>query len=135
MPMEYIVPSLRIAVETNMDDVESLEEHIAQLIHLEEDRFIAGFNQRVAKDRQKAQHDRHIKHKQFVEGDLVLLYENKFIKHPCKLHMRQLGPYLIHSITYGGAVQLHQLDGMVFSTLIIGSCLKPYMTGLELRTT
>ena len=99
MPMEYIVLSFHIAVETEMDDAEALEESIAQLIHLEEDRFIAGFNQRVAKDRQKAQHDRHIKHKQFVEGDLLLLYNSKFMKHLGKLQMHWLGPYLVHSIT------------------------------------
>ena len=45
MPMEYIVPSLCIAVETGMDDVEALEECVAQLSHLEEDRSIAGFQQ------------------------------------------------------------------------------------------
>ena len=50
MPMEYIVPSLRIAMTMGMDDVEALEDRIAQLIHLEEDRFIAGFHQQVVKD-------------------------------------------------------------------------------------
>ena len=44
MPMEYLVPSLRIAAATGMDDVEALEECIAQLGQLEEDRFIAGFH-------------------------------------------------------------------------------------------
>ena len=32
MPMEYIIPSLRIATTMDMDDVEALEEHIAELI-------------------------------------------------------------------------------------------------------
>ena len=73
MPMEYIVPSLRIAAATGMDDPEALEECIAQLIQLEEDHFIASFHQQVAKDRHKAWHDCHIKKKQFAEGDLVLL--------------------------------------------------------------
>ena len=44
MPMEYIVPSLRITAVTAMDDVEALEERIAQLIQLKEDLFIAGFH-------------------------------------------------------------------------------------------
>ena len=106
MPMEYIVPSLHITVVMGMDDVEALEERVAQLIQLEEDHFIAGFQQQVAKDGQKAWHDRHIKHKQFVTGDLVLLYDSKFIKHPSKLQTHQLGPYLVQSITCGGVVQL-----------------------------
>ena len=106
--MEYIVPSLCIATAIDMDDVEALEGHIVQLIQLEEDHFIAGFHQRIVKDRQKAWHDRHIKHKQFAEGDLVLLYSIKFMKHPSKLQMHWLGPYLIHSINSGGVVQLQQ---------------------------
>ena len=51
---------------TGMDNAEALEEHLAQLIHLEEDRFIVGFRQHIEKDRQKVWHDRHIKNKQFT---------------------------------------------------------------------
>ena len=50
MPMEYIVPSLRIVSATGMDNAEALEDCIAQLIHLEEDHFIVGFHHRVEKD-------------------------------------------------------------------------------------
>ena len=85
MPMEYIVPSLRIDAAMGMDDAAALEERVAQLVQIEEDHFIASFHQQVAKDRQKAWHDHHIKHKQFATGDLVLLYDSKFIKHPGKL--------------------------------------------------
>ena len=48
--MEYIVPSLCIVATTGMDDVVALEECVALLIQLEEDRFIVGFDQQVAKD-------------------------------------------------------------------------------------
>ena len=85
MPMEYIVPSLWITAAIGMDDAESLEECIIQLIHLEEDRFVAGFHQHVEKDQQKAWHDRHIKNKKFTYGYLVLLYDSKFMKNPGKL--------------------------------------------------
>ena len=87
MPMEYIVPSLCIAAATGMDNEAALEECVDQLIQLEEDCFIEGFHQPIEKDRQKDWHDRHIKNKQFQQGDLVLLYDNKFMKHPCKLQM------------------------------------------------
>ena len=36
--------------------------------------------------------------------DMVLLYDNKFVKHPCKLQMDWLGPYVIHFMTDRGAV-------------------------------
>ena len=44
MPMEYIVPSLRVATLTNMADEETLSGRLMHLVALEEDRFIAGFH-------------------------------------------------------------------------------------------
>ena len=108
MPMEQIVCSLCIASTTSMDNVEALEEHTTQFIQLEEDLLITGFHQCIEKDRQKAWHDCHIKNKQFTQGYLVMLYDIKFMKHPSKLQMHWLGPYLLHSINSGGAVQLQQ---------------------------
>ena len=45
MPMEYIVPSLCIATATCMEDVEALEAHVVQMIQLNQDHFITGFQQ------------------------------------------------------------------------------------------
>ena len=53
MPMEYIVQCLRVAALTEMIDVDVVEERLLQLIHLEEERFIAGFHQNVEKESQK----------------------------------------------------------------------------------
>ena len=50
MPIEYIFPSLRIAIATSMADEEAIEEREMKLIQLEEDRFIVGFQQHVEKD-------------------------------------------------------------------------------------
>ena len=61
MPMEYIVPSLRIAAFIGMEDLEALENRLAQLSELEEDQFLARFHQQVQKECEKAWHDRHIK--------------------------------------------------------------------------
>ena len=65
MPMEYIIPILRIAQITEMADTDTMNERLAQLIALEEDRFIVGFHQKVQKTREKAWHNRHIKSKIF----------------------------------------------------------------------
>ena len=53
MPMEYIVPSLRIAAFTEMDDPGMLNKRLAQITELEEDRFIVGFQQQVQKVEKK----------------------------------------------------------------------------------
>ena len=44
MPMEYIVPSLKIAALTDLADEETVEERLLHLLELEEDRFVAGFH-------------------------------------------------------------------------------------------
>ena len=43
MPMEYIVPSLRISTFTEMDDPDMMKERLAKILELEEDKLIAGF--------------------------------------------------------------------------------------------
>ena len=45
MPMDYIVPSLRINVVTVMTDVGAIKEILSWLLQLEEDHFIAGYQQ------------------------------------------------------------------------------------------
>ena len=43
MPMEYIVPRIRISSFTEMDDPSIMTKILKQILELEEDRFIAGF--------------------------------------------------------------------------------------------
>lgn len=62
MAIEYIMLSLCIVALTDMDDHETMEEHIVQLMELGEDQFLAGFHKHVQKEREKAWNDRHIKH-------------------------------------------------------------------------
>jgi hypothetical protein len=45
VPMEYLVPSLRIAASIDMDDIGVVQERLVQLVELEEDIFIVGFHQ------------------------------------------------------------------------------------------
>ena len=44
MPMEYIVPSLKTAALTDLEDEEKVEERLLHLVELEKDKFIAGFH-------------------------------------------------------------------------------------------
>jgi transposase InsO family protein len=84
IPIEYLVRSLRIIAFTDMDDTGVFQDRLMQLVELEEDRFIVGFHQQVQKERENAYHDKHIKKKVFKQGDLVLVYESKFMNHPGK---------------------------------------------------
>jgi hypothetical protein len=93
---------------------------------MEEDRILAGFHQEVQKARDKSWHDRHIKRKSFKEGDLVLVYDSKFLQHPGKFRMHWLGPYEVKTVTDGGVVQLKDLGGTKLRGMINGSRLKLY---------
>jgi hypothetical protein len=109
--MEYLVQILRIYSFIDMDDTINVQERLSQLVELEEDIFIVGFHQQVQKKRKKAYHDRQVKKKEFKQGDLVLVYGNKFIKHPGKLITHWLGPYEIAYVTEGGVAQSKTLKG------------------------
>ena len=73
-----------------------------------------------------SRHDRHIKHKTFKVGDLVLLYDSKFVKFLGKFCMHWLGPYQVKHVTSGGLVWLAKLNDKAFPTLVNGSRLKLY---------
>jgi len=111
MLMEFIVPSLRIEMIIDLSDSSKIEEILSQLVQLEEYQFLADFHQQVQKEREKEWHDRHIKHKKFQVGELVLLYESKFMQHPGKFQMHWLGPYVIQHVTKVVVVQLETLNG------------------------
>jgi hypothetical protein len=44
IPMDFILPRIQIETITNRSDIDAIEERLAQLVHLEEDRFIVGFH-------------------------------------------------------------------------------------------
>ena len=111
MRMQYIVLILRVFVIRKMIDVDDVEDILLQLVQLEEERFAVVFQENVEKQRQKVWHDKHIKRNHFEFGDLVLMYENNFFKHPRKLGTRWLGPYIVKEIIDARAVKLEKLDG------------------------
>jgi hypothetical protein len=48
VPMEYLLPSLRLSTFTGMDETGAFQERLSQLVELEEAKFIARFHQQVA---------------------------------------------------------------------------------------
>jgi transposase InsO family protein len=50
VPMEYLVPILRIVAFKSMNDTGVVQDGIAKLLELDEDRFIAGLHHQVQKE-------------------------------------------------------------------------------------
>jgi hypothetical protein len=88
---------------------------------MEEDTILAGFHQEVQKAREKYWHEKHIKRKDFKEGDLVLVYDSKSLQHLGKIKIHWLGPYEVRIVIDGGVVQLKYLGGTKLRGMINGS--------------
>lgn len=96
-------------------------------MELEEEWFLARFDQQVHKEREKPWHDFHIKLHTFKVNNLVLLYNIKFTTFLGKFQIHWLGPYIVKEITDGGTIQLTNLNGDPFAGRVNGSKLKLYM--------
>jgi hypothetical protein len=118
VPLEFPVPSLHVATITNMTERGIVQERIRQLMIMEEDMILVGFHQEVQKARDKSWHDRHIKRKNFKEGDLVSMYDNKSLQYPGKLKMHWLGSYEVKTVIDGGFVHSKDLGGMKLIEMI-----------------
>jgi len=86
MPIEYVMPSLRIAIEERLGHEESLKKRLTTLEKLSEVRQLAIHAIMVEKMRRKAWYDKGIiRSKDLKDGDLALLYGSK--KHKGKLKL------------------------------------------------
>lgn len=77
VPLEFMVPSLRLAVEHDMDYNSVLWARLEKLLSLDEQRQRAVWTQQVVQNRRKHWHDKHLKPRQYQRGDLVLLYQSR----------------------------------------------------------
>jgi hypothetical protein len=54
VPLEFLVPILRIVAITQMTEQGVVQERMNQLLSMEEDRILEGFHQKVNKERDKS---------------------------------------------------------------------------------
>lgn len=126
LPIEYEIPSLRIAIENRLDEDNSLKVRLAQLEALDEKRRDAYLYTFAMQKRRKSFYDSKLGAKTFKVGDLVLLYDSRFFKFPGKLQMHWLGPYEVTDINPNGSAQLKDFEGKFLPTRINGYRLKLY---------
>jgi hypothetical protein len=127
MPLEFIVPSLRIQLEHNLNESESEHARVEQLLRLEEERIQSMEALEPDQWLRKAFVDRHRKRNEvrFGKGKVVLLFQSQSGLMLGKLRLRWTGPYWIvneESTTY----QFGTLSGEILSQWANGFRLKPY---------
>ena len=126
LPIELEVPSLRIAVEYQLGDTESLQFRLFQLEKLDEIRAQALLTMETTQKWRKSYYDSKLKLKTFKPNDLVLLYDSRFQHFPGKLQVRWHGPYRVLECFPNGSVQLADFASTQFLTHINGNRLKLY---------
>lgn len=77
VPIEFMVPSLRIAIENKLGDMESCRERRYNLNKLDERRLQAQWATKTSQCRHKVWHDKHLKLNKFQPGQLVLKYNKR----------------------------------------------------------
>ena len=108
LPLEFLVPNLRVAQEIGWMGHE-LSNRVEELEKLDETRLATIAGMYALKRRQKQFHDHHIITKCFKLGDLVLVFTVK--EFAAKLSKCGKGPYVILGLSASGAVKLSTLEG------------------------
>lgn len=103
------------------------EKRLLELDQLDEFREKAYESAVSYKERTKRNHDRRIKHREFKEGDVVLLFNSRLCLFPGKLKSRWSGPFVTEKIHPSGAITLK--DGKGGSFTVNGQRLKHYVGG------
>ena len=98
----------------NFDRQASGSHRLLQLNELEEFRNEAFENARIYKGRTKMWHDKKILHREFKEGQKVLLYSFRLKLFPGKLRSRWSGPFTVTRVFSYGVVEIKRDNGKPF---------------------
>ena len=81
------------------------------------------------KENMKRYHDQRIEKREFVVGDLVLLFNSRLRLFPGKLKSKWTGPFLLTKVLPHGAVELGKSEGTRF--MVNGQRIKIYLGNTE----
>ncbi|KAH9649617.1 hypothetical protein KPL70_026044 [Citrus sinensis] len=99
----------------NWDMHAAAEQRKLQLCELDELRLFLYENARIYKERIKHWHDKHIQHRKFTPGQLVLLHNTRLRLFPGNLKSRWSGPFkLLKSYPHGAVDLLDEQTGHEF---------------------
>eukprot|EP00253_Pinus_taeda_P014464 PITA_14464 len=126
LPIECEIPSLKLAIEL-LPDTTSVEEFLLYLEQLDETRRLASLAIEAQKKRVKIHFDHTVHPRSFVEGDLVLLYDQANDKLGAgKFEPMWHGPYIVKQVLQKGAYELIDYEGNPLDKPRNGLYLKKY---------
>ncbi|XP_050914774.1 uncharacterized protein LOC127129671 [Lathyrus oleraceus] len=115
LPVEVEIPSLRVLMETKLDEVEWVQTRFDQLNLIEEKRMTAICHGQLYQRRLKKAFDKKVHPRYFEEGDLVLMKVLPIHKDPHgKWTPNYEGPYVVKKAFSGGALTLMTMDELSY---------------------
>ena len=108
-----------------MDWREAAEQRLNWLNELDEFRLKAYESSSLYKEKMKKYHDNKIEKREFMVGDLVLLFNSRLRLFPGKLKSKWTGPYTVTQLFPHGAVELETKEGVRFK--VNGQRIKIYL--------
>ena len=97
-----------------MDWSEAAEQQLTRLNELDEFRLKAYESSALYKGKMKKYHYLKIEKREFMVGDLVLLFNSRLRLFPGKLKSKWTGPYLVTQLFPHGAFELETKEGVRF---------------------
>jgi len=126
LSIEFEYNTLRMVAQLDLDLSHAQKERLFQLNGLDEFRMQALLHTKIVQLQRKIWHDRHIKEKQFQEGDWALLYDSRYKDFKGKPRTRWLEPYVVERCHDNGSVQIRTIDEEAIPLLVNGHQLKMY---------
>ena len=114
MPVQLEHKAIWAMIKLKMDWIEAAEKRFYGLNELDEFRLKSYKSSSLYKEKMKKYHDQKIEKRDFVVGDLMLLFNSRLRLFPGKLISKSTGPLLITQVFPYGAVDLENKEGVRF---------------------
>jgi hypothetical protein len=125
--IEVEIPSLRVLMQTKLEEAERVQTRFDQLNLIEEKRLTALCHSQLYQKRLKKAFDKKVCPREFREGDLVLKKILPIHKDPRgKWTPNYDGPYVVKKAFSGGALIITTMDGEDFPLSVNADAVKKY---------
>jgi hypothetical protein len=127
MPLEVEIPSLRVLMDSELEEAEWAKVRYEQLNLISEKRMAAICHHQLYQKRMAKAYDKKVRPRLFQEGDLVL---KKILSLPgddqSKWAPNYEGPYVVKKAFSGGALKLARMDGEDLARPVNSDSVKRY---------